>query len=191
MSDDKFEALRKRVADKMDANTKRLNEKLKKRLPEQRLAATPQSISPTQADIQAASAKFTADIAPLPLGTNTTPMAGRPAAPTGTWRCIVNSNIVSIDLTANINANGSLLGKGTIVYLGTSRIVNVQGQGDWVALPPDASSPEWLFKFRMHPSNHAIFSWYARPTESPNHLRHRFVMPDQSGTVETTCERIG
>jgi len=85
-----------------------------------------------------------------------------------------------------------LSGKGTIVYLATSRIIHVQGPGDWTALPPDASSPEWLFKFRMHPSSkHAIFSWYARPTESPNHMRRRFVMPDQSGIVETSCERIG
>jgi len=197
MNDDEFESLRKRVSDKTDANMKHLNKALEKRLPAKSLATGATPAASTQADMQAASALFAPDITattlgtPTPYGADTSLKAAQPPAPTGQWRCIVNSHIVSIDLIAHITANGSLSGRGTITYIGTSRIINVQGPGDWSALPPDASSPEWLFKFRMQPSNHALFSWYARPTESPNHLRHRFVMPDKSGIVETSCERIG
>ena len=202
MSDDKLESLKKRLAARQDAALQRLKQTHSERLsamPSQNRPTPPVGPDPSgmQASMQAKSAMFETYADTLPIGAPTrfaadaNPATPRPAAPTGRWRCIVNSPVVSIDLVADIAGNGSLSGQGSIVYVNTSKIFEVSGHGDWTALPPDPGAPNWLFKFRLQPSNHAIFSWFAEPTQSPNHLRNRFVIPNNKGIVETNCERIG
>lgn len=198
MTDDKIESLKRRVAERREAASRKLKETLGGRLPSQpSQAARTASPGMDQATMQAAGAMFGEPTETDPIGartrygTETAPTSARPAAPTGKWRCIVNSRIVSIDLIANVSENGSLSGQGTIVYVATNRIYQVSGQGDWTALPPDPTSPKWLFKFRLQPSNHPIFSWFAARTESANHLNSRFVVPNNGGVVETNCERVG
>ncbi|MEO9971362.1 MAG: hypothetical protein ABJG15_16320 [Hyphomonadaceae bacterium] len=202
MSDDKLESLKKRLAARQDAALQRLKQNHGSRLsamPSQNRPTPPVGAEPPgiQAAMQTKCAMFETHADTLPIGApldlvaEATPATARPAAPTGKWRCVVNSPVVSIDLVANIAGNGSLAGQGTIVYVHTSRIFQVSGQGDWTALPPDPNATSWLFKFRLQPSNHAIFSWFAAPTQSPNHLQNRFVIPDNKGIVETNCERIG
>ncbi|MEM6555415.1 MAG: hypothetical protein AAF642_06045 [Pseudomonadota bacterium] len=192
MTDDNIENLRKRVNDRREAASAKLREALGKS------PSTRQTESPPHADqasLQAASAMFQQSSAMAAVGNHptygdeTTPSSDKPAAPTGQWRCSVNSPIVSIDLMANIAKDGSLSGQGTIIYVATNRMFQVSGKGDWTLLPPDQSSEDWLFKFRLHPSNHAIFSWFASPTDSPNHMSNRFVSPNTGGVVETRCER--
>lgn len=195
MSDDKFEDLKRRVAARREAASQNMRETFSGQMP------TPAHQAPLtplagfdQISMQTASAIFNEPTETDPAGmqapeaVQSTP---RPAAPTGQWRCIVNSNPVTIDLVARISENGSLSGRGTILYVATNKIYEVSGQGDWTVFPPDANSPKWLFKFRLQPSNHAIFSWFASPTASPNHLQNRFVVPNNGGVVETNCERIG
>lgn len=121
--------------------------------------------------------------------TDNTATTDEPAAPVGTWRCIVESPYVSIDLTAEIAEDKTLNGQGTIIYSGTYKTYQVSGSGNWVALPPDASSDKWLFHFRMKPSNHAIFSWFANPTDDPNHMYNKFVPNDKGHAVITRCAR--
>jgi len=125
------------------------------------------------------------------LGTAAAAAQGMPSPPVGVWGCVVNSAPVTIELQMEVAPNQSLFGRGTIVYNGTSAIYQVQGQGDWSALPPDQFVPHWNFKFRMFPSNHAIFSWFAGPTDSPNHLYNFFTNPQTGDQVETACQRIG
>ncbi|MEL6826650.1 MAG: hypothetical protein AAFN91_10425 [Pseudomonadota bacterium] len=194
MTDDNFGNLRKRVNERRQAASAKLREALGKP------PSTPRSGADTHADqasLQAASALYQQDMAaavdenPFTYGHETVPSTDKPAAPAGQWRCIVNSPIVSIDLVANIAEDGSLSGQGTIIYVATNRVFQVSGKGDWILLPPDQSSDDWLFKFRLHPSNHAIFSWFASPTDSPNHMANRFVSPSTGGVVVTRCERKG
>ncbi|MEP5729675.1 MAG: hypothetical protein ABJL67_09885 [Sulfitobacter sp.] len=111
----------------------------------------------------------------------------------GYWRCVSNSDIVSIDLQLQINPDNSLYGEGSIVYVQTSRIFNVRGPGRWLLGPPDASSPEYLYSFQLHPmdGNHAIFSIYARPTGAPNGLYNYWYNPQTGGATETSCQRLG
>nr|WP_070959215.1 hypothetical protein [Hyphomonas sp. Mor2] len=198
MTDDKFDSLRQRVEARRLAASRKLQQTLGKSGSLAQSSAPPTADTPVdQVRLQAASAPFQGDVetvpigAPTPYGDEPAVAAKRPDAPTGRWRCIVHSSVVSIDLIANIAADGSLSGQGTIIYVATNRIYQVSGQGDWTALPPDPSSPNWLFKFRLQPSNHAIFSWFATPTSSPNHMTNRFVVPNNGGVVETNCERIG
>lgn len=192
MTDDKIDSLRKRVTERREAASRRLKETISGKKPPPERAAIRD-----QATLQAAGAAFSEHAETDPIGAGATygfgneTVAERPAAPVGRWRCIVHSSVVSIDLVASIVQDGSLSGQGSIIYVGTNRLFNVSGQGDWTALPPDSSSTNWLFKFRLQPANHAIFSWFAAPTSSPNHLYNRFVVPDNGSVVETNCERIG
>lgn len=194
MTDDHIEKLRKRVEERRKAASAKLRDALGKAPSPPQTGGTPQ---PDQASLQAASAVFQQDMSapaiepPVTYGEETEPSTDKPAAPAGQWRCIVNSPIVSIDLVANIAEDGSLSGQGTIIYVATNRMFQVSGKGDWTLLPPDQSSEDWLFKFRLHPSNHAIFSWFASPTDSPNHMANRFVSPSTGGVVETRCEKQG
>lgn len=198
MTDDKVESLKKRVAERREAASRKLKENLGQQTsPERRDPILPPLAGFDQASLQAASSILAApnDIdhtgAQALYGAEAEKPPQRPASPTGRWRCVVNSNVVSIDLIANISENGELSGQGTIVYVATNRIYEVSGKGDWTALPPDTEAKDWLFKFRLQPSTHAIFSWFAAPTDSPNHMQNRFVVPHGGGTVETNCERIG
>jgi|GEM_PF-1954831 len=198
MTEDKFDSLRQRVEARRLAASRKLQQTLGKSDPfAQPSVPAAAAAMGDQARLQAASAPFQGDAeidplgAPRAYGADTAPETKQPAAPTGKWRCIVHSNIVSIDLVATIAPDGTLSGQGTIIYVATNRIYQVSGPGDWMALPPDPSSTDWLFKFRLQPSNHAIFSWFAAPTESPNHMTNRFVVPNNGGVVETNCERIG
>ena len=195
MSDEKFDSLKKRLADRVDSLTQSLDQNLSKHVSSDRLKALPPGLD--QSSLQTESAIMGEGAGNTPLtpsqlhGGNLMGATGPSISLAGQWRCVVNSNIVAIDLIANVQANGTLYGQGTIVYIATSRIYKVKGPGDWTVLPPDQSSPDELIKFRLQPSNHAIFSWFARQTGTPNHLRHRFVPANNAGFVETACERIG
>lgn len=199
MTDDKVESLKRRVAERREAASRKLKEKLGggQVSIDRQTPRLPPFADLNQTSLQAASSILAAPKDSDHTGTHSLCGAEaekppeRPAAPTGRWRCVVNSNVVSIDLIANISENGELSGQGTIVYVATNRIYEVSGKGDWTALPPDTEAKDWLFKFRLQPSNHAIFSWFAAPTDSPNHMQNRFVVPHGGGTVETNCERIG
>lgn len=198
MTDDKVESLKKRVTERREAASRTLKANLGRQASlERRGPILPPLAGFNQASLQAASSILAAPTNFEDTGTQALYGAEadkppeRPAAPTGRWRCVVNSNVVSIDLIANISENGELSGQGTIVYVATNRIYEVSGKGDWTALPPDPEAKDWLFKFRLQPSTHAIFSWFAAPTDSPNHMQNRFIVPYGGGTVETNCERIG
>ncbi|GAA6198858.1 hypothetical protein [Aquicoccus sp. SU-CL01552] len=121
--------------------------------------------------------------------------AAQQAAPVpnlaGMWRCVSNSQTVSIDLQLQVYPNQQLQGRGTIVYVNTSRIYNVQGAGTWSIAPPDAQVPQWLIRFQLAPQNHAIFSIFARPTGDPYSLYNLFQDPQSGSVVETSCARIG
>lgn len=198
MTDDKVESLKKRATERREAASRMLKENLGRQTSHARREPNLQPLADLdQASLQAASSILAApndidhtDTQAL-YGAEAEKPPERPAAPTGRWRCVVNSNVVSIDLIANISENGELSGQGTIVYVATNRIYEVSGMGDWTALPPDTEAKDWLFKFRLQPSAHAIFSWFAAPTDSPNHMQNRFIVPHGGGTVETNCERIG
>lgn len=198
MSDEEFNSLRKRVSDRLEAGSRRLNERLDRPVSKGVPQSEPSpSTRPDQTAMQSASELTSEDAAPQPIGMPTSfgnddaAEAGRPEAPSGGWRCIVESKWVTIDLTANIAAEGTLSGQGTLIYKVTNKVFNVSGGGEWTALPPDQASPNWLFHFSLRPSNHAMFSWFAAPTDSPNHLRNRFVSPQTGSVVTTHCERIG
>ena len=117
----------------------------------------------------------------------------QPSDPSGLWRCVMNSNVVSIDLQMQVYGNQTLQHQGSIVYVQTGRIFNVRGGGRWLLSPPDQSSNQYQFGFQMHPAegNHAIFSIFARPTGDPNFLNNRFQEPQGGSIVETACQRIG
>lgn len=198
MDDDKRNALKKKMAERMNSASERLSKNLGGRIPGKSPTQRMHLSDKDQLSWEILGTKFEGetDSDTNPIGTfsdfgNDAPaIADRPLAPVGMWRCIVNSDLVSIDLIATIAPNGTLMGRGTIIYVMTNYVYNVSGQGDWRAMPPDASSPSWLFHFRMHPSNHSIFSWFARPTETPGLLLRRFVVPDSGAVIETSCKRI-
>ena len=121
----------------------------------------------------------------------TFPAFAQPAAPTGSWRCVANSPSGTIDLNLNVAPNGQLTGNGSVIYSGSYAAYNVQGSGDWLAMPPDSQSNEWLFKFRLHPSNHPIVVVYARPTNDPNFLNNTFYNPQTGMTTNTSCQKQG
>ena len=109
----------------------------------------------------------------------------------GIWRCIANSQVVSVDVYYQVFPDQNLQGQGTIVYAGTSQIYNVQGYGRWSVSPPEGMGGQWLIRFQLQPQNHAIFSVFARPTGDPNGLYNRFTNPQTGNTIETSCQRIG
>ena len=113
--------------------------------------------------------------------------------PAGFWRCVVNSNIVSIDVQLQIAPNQQLQFQGSIVYVNTGRIYNVRGPGRWLLSPPEQNYPQGLFRFQMQPmdGNHAIFSMFAAPTGDPNFLANQFYNPQSGTTTDTRCQRIG
>ncbi len=122
----------------------------------------------------------------------------QPSNPQGKWRCINNAisgnNLGLVtDMVLMVSPNQTLVAQGTIVYTATNQIYNIQGGGDWAYFPPDASSAEWLLKFRVIPQtgNHAIFPIMARPTTDPNSLYYFYQDPRTGNTSETRCGRIG
>lgn len=114
----------------------------------------------------------------------------KPAPAPGVWRCVANSQIVTIDVNLQVAANGQLAGQGTIIYLGTWQTYNIEGYGRWAAMPPDQNSNEWLFHFQFAPQNHSVVSVYARPTNNPNFLNNRFYNPQTGNTTETSCQKL-
>ena len=195
MTDDRLESLRKRLSERQEAASRKLDDNINARLG--RLHPQQSSLISDQTALQAASMLTDDQTGGDPVGAlgfhgnDNAPATDAPPAPTGSWRCIVHSRWVNIDLTANISEDGSLTAQGTLIYEVTYKTFNVSGGGNWVALPPGQEAPNWLFQFRLIPSNHAIFSWFAAPTDSPNHLHNRFVNPETGSVVETRCERIG
>ncbi len=194
MSDDHLDYMRKQAAQRLAAATQRLDNRFGNRS-----KASPADLQTPTSPILDRSALQSASLSPFEqsqighsaFGTDEAQAPERPPAPVGSWRCIVSSRWVSIDLVANIAEDESLSAQGTLIYAVTNKMFEVSGQGNWLALPPDETSPNWLFQFRLKPSNHAIFSWFAGPTDSPNHLYNRFVSPQTGSVVETHCERQG
>ena len=135
--------------------------------------------------------KFYLSLCLLILLANAVNAQSGPQAPVGLWDCVVNSNVVSITLRMQTMPNRTLVGQGKIIYVQTGYVYNVQGNGDWSALPPDPGSNQWLFKFRMFPQNHAIFTWFAGPTSDFNYLANTFHNPQTGSTVQTNCQRVG
>jgi hypothetical protein len=113
--------------------------------------------------------------------------------PAGFWRCIVNNEIVSIDVQVQIAPDQSLQFAGGIIYVQTSRAFQVQGPGRWLLSPPEPGYPGGLFRFQMQPAagNHAIFSMFAAPTGDPNFLANQFYNPQTGTTTHTNCQRLG
>ena len=203
MSSDKFEDLRKRVSDRLSSASQRVNQNLSGRGPGQVPTSQPQVQPPQpdfsgQAGLQAGSAMLFETMAaasqaaaPNYVGEDDNTKPERPPAPKGKWRCIVESPVVTIDLMADVSEDGSLSARGTLIYVVTNKIFEVDGKGTWVAMPPDKHSSKWLFNFMIEPSTHPIFRWFASPTDSPNHLKNRFVSRETGNVVETRCERVG
>ncbi|MEQ9447308.1 MAG: hypothetical protein RLN70_00185 [Rhodospirillaceae bacterium] len=196
MSDDRLEAMRKRMADRLKASSQGLSNKLSGRVtgPSPTAQTTPTAIV-SQASLQAgnelffAAAQLEARVGASRYGDGDATTLTPPPPPTGQWRCIVESPYVSIDLVANISEGHTLTAQGTLIYTGTLRVYEVSGPGDWLAMPPDKDSTKWLFSFMLKPSTHAVFRWFASPTDSPNHLHNRWVHPETGQVVETWCER--
>ncbi|MEM6305471.1 MAG: hypothetical protein AAF744_12180 [Pseudomonadota bacterium] len=113
--------------------------------------------------------------------------------PAGSWRCIVNSEVVTIDVQMVVAPNQQLQFQGSILYLHTGRAFNVWGPGRWLLSPPDQAYPAGLFRFQMQPSggNHAIFSMFAAPTGDPRFLGNQFFNPQTGTTTNTRCQRLG
>jgi hypothetical protein len=122
-----------------------------------------------------------------------TPGAGQniPQPPVGFWNCVVNAPWGGIQLVMQVAPDNTLIGEGNIIYAGTSGNYQVRGNGDWIAFPPEPGSPSWLYKFRMFPQNHAIFSWFVRPTGDPDNLYNTWQDPQTGAVTETACQRAG
>lgn len=198
MSDDRLEAMKKRMADRLKASSQGLSDKLSGRVAEPAPEApAPRTNIASQAGLQAgnervfAAAQLGERVWASRYGDGDVNPLTPPPAPTGQWRCIVESPYVSIDLVANISEAHTLSAQGTLIYTGTLRVYEVSGPGDWLAIAPDKDSTKWLFSFMLKPSTHAVFRWFASPTDSPNHLQNRWVHPETGQVVETWCERTG
>ena len=116
-----------------------------------------------------------------------------PAAPVGLWQCTVNSSNYGLELEMEIGGDGTLYARGLVIYHGLQNpFTQVSGFGDWVALPPDQGSDQYLFKFRMFPEaqNHPIVTWYARPA-GPGIMYNVFYPPGTGDVVETQCSKFG
>ncbi|MEO0936541.1 MAG: hypothetical protein AAFY38_00130 [Pseudomonadota bacterium] len=121
------------------------------------------------------------------------PVAAQQMNPAGYWRCVSNSQIVSIDLELQIAPNQQLQHRGSIIYVQTNRVFQVQGFGRWSLLPDDQTGQGPAFQFQMQPAagNHAIFSIFARPTNDPRFLSNSFYNPQTGTTTNTSCQRLG
>ncbi|MEL7099138.1 MAG: hypothetical protein AAGM84_09955 [Pseudomonadota bacterium] len=121
------------------------------------------------------------------------PASAQMVNPAGYWRCVSNSQVVSIDLELQVAPNQQLQHRGSIIYVQTNRVFQVQGFGRWAVIPPDQPGQSPLVHFQMQPAagNHAIFSVYARPTGNPNFMNNRFQNPQTGNLIETSCQRLG
>lgn len=93
-----------------------------------------------------------------------------------------------------VTPDGRLFARGVVIYPQLrNNLQNVEGYGDWVILPPEHVGGTALFKFRMHPSNHAIITWFVRPV-GPGQMYNLFENREPNGRVsqvETQCGKFG
>ena len=203
MSKDRLEQLRKRMEDRLASVSQKLKQNPSRQSSSEMPAGQPLqhhhslNAAGTQASLQSGSAMmFDAASAALPAtamraDAQNDAVPGRPEPLSGSWRCIVNSPVVSIDLVADTTPDGGLSARGSLIYVATYKVYEIDGKGSWTLMPPDEDSTKWLFDFRLIPSTHPIFHWFASPTDSPAHLHNRFYPRGTNSVVETSCERIG
>lgn len=120
--------------------------------------------------------------------------------PVGLWNCTVNaiSNAPSgnygLEVQMEVAPDGRLFARGVVIYPQLrNNLQNVEGYGDWTLLPPDPGNSTPLYKFRMHPQNHAIISWFVRPV-GPGQMYNLFEGRHPNGVqsqVETQCGKFG
>ncbi|MEM6488336.1 MAG: hypothetical protein AAF677_08720 [Pseudomonadota bacterium] len=116
----------------------------------------------------------------------------QPINPMGIWRCVVNGPAVSIDVQMQVNPDQTLFAQGTYILNGTSAFYTIQGGGQWLLAPPDASSPEYMYRFQIVPQQQvAAFPIFVRPTGDPSSLYNVFQNPQTGGVIESACQRIG
>jgi len=130
----------------------------------------------------------------------TGPAVAQGFSPVGHWSCTVNAasndpaGNYGLEVEMQVAPDGSLFARGMVIYGQLQNpIRHVQGYGDWILLPPDQPGGSVLYKFRMHPPNHAIISWFVRPV-GPGQMYNLFQPPPVNGLmrrVETQCGRLG
>ncbi len=118
----------------------------------------------------------------------------------GKWSCTVRSDSnapalnYGLEVEVQINPDRTLHATGMVIYTQLRNSVQkVEGFGDWTVLPPDAQNPTELLKMRMHPPNHAIITWFARPV-GVGIMYNLYEPPPQNGVVtrvETQCSKYG
>lgn len=105
----------------------------------------------------------------------------------GTWRCVQNSVVVSIDVYYQLYPDGSAAGQGSITYVQTHRHFPFQNApGRWSAGPDSAI-------LQLFPPNHASFSIQVGPAPNgdPNFLYYNQPNLASGGMTETSCQRLG
>ncbi|PTX04252.1 hypothetical protein [Pararhodobacter aggregans] len=109
----------------------------------------------------------------------------------GVWRCVMNSQPASIDMTVQLAPDQSLYAEGTYILNGTSAFYQIRGPGRW-AVGPDNSMPGQTFvHMQVIPGNVATFSIHPAWIGDPNNMYALFQPPGGGGPVETACQRIG
>ena len=108
----------------------------------------------------------------------------------GTWRCVMNSQPASIDITVQLAPDQSLFARGTYILNGTSAFYQIQGPGRWAVGPDDSAPGQTFAHMQVVPGNVASFTIHPAWIGDPNNLYTLFYPPG-GGVVETACQRIG
>ncbi len=120
-------------------------------------------------------------------------VAAPPTAPVGLWQCTVNGGTYGVEMEMQVSPDGTLYARGMVIYYGLQNpFTQVEGFGDWTLLPPDATSDQYMFTFRMFPQaqNHPIVSWHVHPAGQG--IMYNLFQNPQTGTmVETQCAKFG
>ncbi len=120
-------------------------------------------------------------------------VAAPPSAPVGLWQCTVNGNTYGVEMEMQVSPDGTLYARGMVIYYGLQNpFTQVEGYGDWTLLPPDATSDQYMFTFRMFPQaqNHPIVTWHVHPA-GQGIMYNLFQHPQTGAMVETQCAKFG
>lgn len=115
------------------------------------------------------------------------PAAAQSNSLVGTWRCVQNSVVVSVDVMYQLFPDGSAAGQGSITYVQTHRHYPFQNApGRWSVGPNSVV-------MQLFPPNHASFSIEVGPAPNgdPNFLYYNQPNLASGGMTETTCQRLG
>jgi len=107
----------------------------------------------------------------------------------GTWRCVLNSSPVSIDVQVQFQPDGSAYAQGTYIINGTTAFYQIRGPGRYTYGPADSPPPGQIYRIQIAPGNVATFSMFVRPTGQPGMLYNTF-RPPEGGIVETSCQLV-